>query len=41
MNSSFLDDTCDICGTPLSPEDKSIHLCKICQAMQFEDEQNI
>ena len=33
-------ETCDICGAPLAPEDKSIHLCKICQAMQFEDEQN-
>ena len=32
--------TCDICGAPLDPEDKTIHLCKICQAMQFEDEQN-
>ncbi len=33
-------DTCDICGAPLSPEDRIIHLCKNCQAMQFEDEKN-
>lgn len=32
------DDTCDICGAPLAPEDKPIHLCKICQSMQYEDE---
>ena len=30
------DDECDICGAKLDPEDISIHLCKICQATQFE-----
>ena len=29
--------TCDICGAPLDHEDRLIHLCKICQAIQFED----
>lgn len=32
------DNECDICGAPLAPEDRAIHLCKICQATQFEDE---
>ncbi len=31
-------DECDKCGAKLDPEDKAVHLCKICQAMQFEDE---
>ena len=31
------DDKCDICGVKLDPEDVPIHLCKICQAEQFED----
>ena len=31
------DDRCDICGAKLDPEDVSIHLCKICQAMQEEE----
>ncbi len=30
-------DTCDICGAVLDPEDVSIHLCKICQATQFDE----
>lgn len=24
---------CDVCGDELNPEDKSIHLCKICQGI--------
>ena len=39
MASPLSDDSCDICGAPLDPEDRIVHLCKICQAMQFEDEQ--
>ena len=27
---------CDVCGAELDPEDVSIHLCKICQAMEEE-----
>lgn len=29
---------CDVCGAELEPEDRAVHLCKICQGMQFEDE---
>lgn len=29
--------SCDMCGTPLDPEDASIHLCKVCQGMQDEE----
>ena len=29
-------DECDICGAKLDPEDIPVHLCKICQEMQFE-----
>lgn len=31
-------DECDMCGTKLDPEDVPIHLCKICQEIQFEEE---
>lgn len=31
-------DRCDICGAKLDQEDIPVHLCKICQEMQFEDE---
>ena len=31
-------EVCDICGTPLDPDDIPIHLCKYCQSMQYEDE---
>ena len=34
MNSN---ETCDICGASLDPEDVSIHLCKICQGAQFDE----
>ena len=27
------DDECDACGAKLDPEDKPVHLCKICQGM--------
>ena len=31
---------CDICGAPLDPEDELIHLCKICQGLQFDEWQS-
>lgn len=33
-------DECDICGAILDPEDRPIHLCKICQGLQFDDWHN-
>lgn len=35
MDSSSDEDRCDVCGARLDPEDVSVHLCKICQAIQF------
>lgn len=29
---------CDVCGAKLESEDVPVHLCKICQEMQFEEE---
>ena len=31
------EDECDICGAKLDPEDRAIHLCKICQGTQSDD----
>ena len=33
MSNDF-DAKCDVCGSELDPEDRAIHLCKVCQGFQ-------